>query len=127
MQKEAKFCVGTARNKYSFFSFFSNELTISISTGNFMLPSFLGTLVAHNSLKLVGEKSLIECPPLAKTDAIAEPNAPAPAIDIFMLLILFYRYLKLQAFYCPAAILAELILWCHHNRHAKTFLLLHKQ
>ena len=127
MQKEAKFCVGTARNKYSFFSVFSNELTISTSAGNFMLLSFLGTLVALNSLKLVGEKSLVEYPPLAKTDAIADPNAPAPAIDIFMPLILSYHCLKLQAFVCPVAILAELILWCHHNRYAKTFLLLHKQ
>ena len=49
-----------------------------------MLPSFLGTLVTLNYLKLVGENSFAECPPLAKTDAIAEPNAPAPTIQTFM-------------------------------------------
>ena len=80
-----------------------------------MLLSFLGTLVALNSSKLVGEKSLGEYPPLAKTDAIAEPNAPAPAIHIFMPLTPSYHYLKLQAFDYLVATLVELILWCHHN------------
>jgi hypothetical protein len=59
-----------------------------------MLPSFLDILVVLNSSKLVGENSLTECPPLAKMDAIAEPNAPAPTIDIFMPLALSFHYLK---------------------------------